>query len=759
MPLLPTQDVNVNAVDMGQGPSSAKAGQVWDQVGRVGAIVQNFASDLAHKRKQSETLSYINSNKSEFERFKADKQIELEAKYPGDPSGASSEFLESMNSWGENSFTTAPNDDAKEAWTQEFASRSNDAGIHINNWEASKRVNHQVSLVDQNIYKDQQHLSEKPDPNTALSMLNNHMETINSNRGILFNDEQALEKGRKTGSAITGSLMNGLLDSKQYGAALSIVNGKHPHSKTILENMSPDEISNTRAKAERLQQTQNEFSKSIFKKQIGDISASLQNGDKVNKADIQNAMSKMASLDQEERAYAQDDLMHDIKYNELLNTIKEEGIQNAQSLTGLAIPRKEGDTFNMKSRLDRESKFKEKAKEIVEQRTNKAPTFWANNDHDFKNLEMMARDTRNPNALKEWTANIITKQEADKSGNVQVMTDEMSKTFASQITSKNPEFSELAYQTLKNGTKVGDKDYFNNAIGDMVKSKDIQPIHAMAMYMDDDRTRKDLMGAIKNQPEIEKAWTTYKENNSDSKRILKELPMDKEIQSLYKAVAVADPKGDRTWLANTMNETMALAYKDGIVNKQLSPEQAKDRAISVIRDNFSVAHSGRSAVLIPKQYETKRTTIEDFMDSSLDMKNLKSMDIGIDSSYMEKFYQTGKDGKRVEFKMDSPELLAKYKEDIKKSGQWITNDSQNGAYLVKQNIDGSYAPVRDGKGNRIEMKFEEMRGEGLDYSTDMRATQREIDLLKEQSKTDIHAAVPLKFAQDKMAKLKRERKF
>lgn len=747
MPLLPTQDINTNAVDMAQGPSVSRAGQVWDQVARVGGAVQNFGSELAQKRKQSETFSYINSNKSEFERFKADKQIELEAKYPGDPSGAASEFMESMNSWGEDSFRNAPNDDAKEAWTQEFSSRSNAAGMNINNWEASKRVSFQSSLVDENIYKDQQHLAAKPDPNTAVSMLNNHLETLNSNRGILYNDEQILDKGRKTGSAISGSLMNGLLDNKQYGAVLSIVDGKHPHSKTLLQNMNPEDIGNVKAKAQRLMQTQNDFNKSIYKKQIGDVSASLQNGDKVNPGEIQSAMAKMSALDPEEQAYTRDDLLHDVKYNELLNTIKEEGIQNAQALSALSIPRKDGDTFNLKSRQAKEENFRAKAKEILDQRVNKAPTFYSKTDSDFKNMEMMAMDTRNPATLKQWTASIVSKQEGDKSGNVQVMTDEMSKTFASQLVSKNTDFSEQAFSTLKAGTKVGDKDYFNNAVSDMVKNKDILPIQAMAMYMDDDRVRKDLMGAIKNQPETEKAWTTYKTNNKDADRVRKELPLDKEIQALYKAVAIADPKGERTWLANTMNETMELAYKDGIVNKSLSPEQAKSRAISVVRDNFAVASSGRSAVLIPRQYEAKRTMIEDFMDSSLSMNNLKEMDIQPDSSYQKIDSLLNEDPKE------------RFLKDVASKGQWITNDSQNGAYLVKQNIDGSFAPVRDTKGNRVEMKFESMRGEGLKYDDDIRSTQRDIDLYTEQSKTDMQASVPLYRAKQRMANLKRERKF
>jgi hypothetical protein len=747
MPLLPTQDVNTNAVDMAQGPSASRAGQAWDQVSRIGNTIQNFGSELAAKRKQSEILSYRSSNKSEFERFKADKHIELKAKYPGDPTGAASEFMEAMNSWGEDSLERAPNDDAKELWSQDFASSSNDAGIEINNWENNKRVSHQVSMIDENIYKDQQHLSMKPDPNTALNMLNNHMETFSNNRGILFSDEEISDKGKKTGAAITGSLMNGLLDNKQYGAALNIVNGKHPHSKTLLAGMQPEEISNVKAKAERLMLAQNEFNRSIYKKQISDVSASLQNGDKVNPADIQNAISKMSSLDPQEQAYSKDDLLHDVKYNELLNTIKEEGILNAQSLSTLAIPRKAGDTFNLKSRIEKEEKFKARAKEIVDQRMNKAPTFWASTDNDFKNMEMMAMDTRNPASLKQWTSNIVTKQEGDKSGNVQVMTSDMSKTFAMQLTSKNAEFSEQAFNTLQAGTKVGDKDYFNNAIGDMVKNKDIQPIHAMAMYMDDDRVRKDLMGAIKNQPDTEKAWATYTTNNKDADRVRKEMPADKEIQSLYKAIAVADQKGDRTWIANTMNETMELAYKDGIVNKNLSPDQSKERAISIIRDNFSVAHSGRSAVLIPRQYENKRSTIEDFMESSVSEENLKEMDIKYDPSY---------DKVNNLLNEDPQERFIK---EVASKGQWITNDTQNGAYLVKQNTDGTFAPVRDGKGNRVEMKFEEMRGSGLKYSDDMRSTQRDIDKYTESAKTYAIDAIYREKAIKRMANLKRERKF
>jgi hypothetical protein len=745
MPLLNTQNVNVTAPDMQQGPSIAKAGQAWDAVASFGNKMSNFGAELAQKRKQAETSSFVNTSANDLERHISEKETELQQKYAGDPTGYSAAMADAMDEFHETRKESSPNDDAKNIWEQKFSDYSTTIRNRADSWENASRAKYQIGQIDNSVYKDRQHLAQKPDPTKAAQFLTNASQMVNDGRALWFDDAEADKRLRAYGGDISNSLMEGMEANKQYGAALNVLSGKHPTSKILLANMEPDKIANYKDRFNRLMKAENEFNKTVFRKQLGDVSYDLQQGNKVTPEAIRGIQSNISQLDPEERAYAMDDLNHNLKYNELLQNVKSMDMKDATAIANFSIPRKEGDSFNVKGRVEMAENFKKKAQEILKMRTEQPAAFYAQSDKTLEIKSQMALDFQNPQAMKSWVDDIVSKQENDKNGaDIKIMTPEMSKTFGAQIKGGNPELAENVIMSLKSSMKSGGADYYGNAVSDMIKNQDITPVQGLAMFMENPSQRADLMNATKNEKQIEESFKRFTTSDKSVKSMMNEIPADKEIQQIVKAIASGDPKGERLWVTSSLNNAMELAYKDAIVNKGLDPEQAKERALSVVKNNFSVAYSGRSSVLIPKQYENKRTAIEDFMDESLSSEKLKAMDIVPDASY---------EGTQDLIGVDPKE---KYISDLAMSGKWVSNNSGNGAFLAKEQKDGTMAAVRDSKGNLVEVHFDKMRDNGYLLTDEMRKQQQIIDDLRDEAKTSGEAAVQVKFAQSRIAKLKRE---
>lgn len=744
MPLLPTSNINTNAVDLGQGPSVAKAGQVWDAVANVGKKIENFSSELAAKRKQAEVSSYVNSSANDFERYVSEKETEFQSKYTGDPTGYASSMNEAINDWYEQRQDSAPNDDAKSIWEEKFSSYSQNVGMRADAWENQSRVKYQVGQMDESVRKDQQHLAQKPDPTKAAQFLANTSQMINDGVGLWFNETEAKERLNKYSNDTVSSLFEGMEANKQYAAGLRLLNGKDPNSKILIEGLDPKSIANYKDRFTRLAQAENEFNKTLFRKKVGDVSFQLQSGEKVDKDLLRNVQAQVALLDKEEQAYVMDDLNHDLKYNEMLQNVKSLGINDATAIANFSIPASDG--FNIKSRVDKAEAYRKKAQEILKDRVEQAPAFYAKTDKSMEMKANMALDFRNPEGMKSWVDDIVSKQETDKAGaDVKILTPTMSKVYGTQIKSNNADLANSVVESLRSSTFIGENSYFGNAVSDMIKNEDITPVQGVALYMDNANLRADLLNATKNEKTIEESFKSLSASDKTLKSVMKELPADKEVQQIMKAISAADPKGERLWITTSLNKAMELAYKDAIANRGMDVEQAKERALSVVKSNFSVAYSGRSAVLLPKQYENKRSAIEDYMDSSLSLDRLKTLDIAPPASY-----QT------AELVGDDPKT--RYLNDIAAKGQWISNNAQNGAFLAKRNSDGSFAAVRDSKGNLIEVNFGKMRDNGFILTDEIRKEQSYINSLKDEAKTSVRAAGEIGMAQTRIAKLIREQK-
>jgi hypothetical protein len=733
MPVLPTQSINTNAPDMGQGPSLARAGASWDAVTRVGQVLNRFGTELAEKRKKAETSSYVNTAANDFERFISDKESQLQADRPGDPTGYAAAVNEAMNSWYEEKIQTAPNDDAKAIWEQKFASASNTIGMRAEAWENQSRAKYQVGLMDESVIKDGQHLVQKPDPTKAAQFITNTSQMVNDGIGLYYDEMGAKDKMQKFGSSTATSLFEGLEASKNYSVGMNVLNGKDPNSKIILGTMDPKQIAVYKDRFARLASAEADFSKRVFNTNFQDTSFALEKGQKVSKEIVDGLASQMNLLKPEERQIYADDLQTSLIYNQKLQDIKTMPIQDAQALANFNIERG-NDIFNSKSRAEKQAAFSKNAAEIVSKRLNDAPTFYTDNDPMLRMKADAAKDVRNPVALKDWVTTITAKQEADDVSSPKILNKSLSASYGAMLKSGNPDSANAVYMSMKAGTG----DHFGNAVSDMVKNGDIEPAYAMGMFMSDDKSRMAYLGAVNNKKQIEESYKSKVSADKSIDSTMKELASEQDVQDFTKAIMVADSNGDRLWLTNAVDESLQLSYKAAIA-QNLSPSEAKEKALDVIRKSFSVATAGSAgSVIISKDYDNRKSVIEDFMSDSIKEDRLKVMDLQVPKSYNNEL-------------IDNPK--ERYIKDLSQSARWVSNSAQNGAILTKRNVDGSFAPVRDSSGKQIEVHFNNMTEVGTTIDQQIKATETQIAALEKKK----GFGQEIKFQQERLNQLKRQR--
>lgn len=693
---LPTQNINTS-VDVGQGPSVAKSGQVWDAVAQAGNKLSNFGFDLAEKRKEAETKSYLNSEKNDFNRFVADKSIELEAKYTGDPTGYASEMNNAMNDFGEQSFSRAPRDSAKALWQQDFANLSNNVGMNADAVENKKRSTFQIGRIDDNVFKNQQHLAANPDPSRAIDFMNNDLETVNSFKGLYFDDAQAKDMAVKIGSGHAEALMKGFKSNKQYDAGLSIMDGKHPQSKILLDHMTPDQISGYKMEFQNLQKAESDFSKSMFNLKAKDISGALKDGMEVPNASIQEMVNGANSLPQEERQLFLDDLNTDLQHNKIIQQAKSLPVDQVQRLAGTSIPRDTKDIYNRTSRNQKSVEFQKALSDVIDQRVNNAPDFHVENDQQVRSLSEQAKDPMNIGALKQYTSSVVSKQAVDGVKSPKILTNDMSIKYASMLKSGNPEMVDNVYQAIKEGGKVGGGDYSQTMISDMVKKGHMDADYGLALTLDDPNDRKSSIMNLQKKKEIDEQYNNFKAANGvkeNENNVLNE----SEVNDFKDAFLYNDPRSENTGTLNGFDSLIKLEYKNNRL--RMNASDAKKEAIKkVLTNNFSVIKSKNSQVILSKQYIKQADNIESFMDNSLNPININKLNLAIPKAYQESADLIDK----------SSDAQLMYNRDIAASGQWISNSNQSGAILYKRVGQGKHAKVLDKSGKQIEVSYDDMK--------------------------------------------------
>lgn len=744
IPLMNTQVNSPNVPDLGQGPSVARAGQTWDAVARVGAIINDVGNDLMAKRKEAEIKSYTISSKAEIDRRTTEFDTQLKAKYQGkDPTGYASEMNEFLNTMGTEILDNAPSDDARSHFSNVFNEMSNNIGLNAQNEENKNRAYYQGSLIEQSSQKDRALLIQNPNSEKAASFYANTLEGIKGGVGLFWDQPTADKMIKEQAHAYGQSYLEGAIQNKRYGEVVRFADGKDPNGKVLHENLDPTIMQQYKGEALRKMETQAEVSKALLGRRINDITAAIYSGLDVDNDTVVQAKSQINMLKPEERAYAMDDLNVTLAYGIKLKEAKDMKIGDIQKAQAFGIDHGD-DTFNLASRLSARSKFEQGLKKIIDQKVNSPGEFYASQDADLRNLSKQALDPANSQAMKDWADTVTTKNKQEGGPGTKVLTPEMSKVYSGMLKSKNPD----NVNSVRNALAAGfTGEHFGKVVSEMVDNGHIDQDMALALYMPDDDLRKKAVMNIQNKAEINEAWGSRA--SKEAKDTMKEMFNDDEIARVKQAIQATTGSGKTLWLSNSMDSTMELHYKAAI-KAGSTPAEAKAEALKTITGSFSGVKADKSNVIIPKQFEGERSRIEDFMYSS--MKNLHHMDVAVPNEYLSDDTMIGK---------STDEIKSKYLEDVSKNGRWISNSNQTGAILTKVNKRGENVPVRDSNGNILERSFSDMRETGLTYDEEMRVYENDRKKLLDERASGVDSQTregQISMASQSIARLQREKR-
>lgn len=689
IPQMETQSISTNAVDLGQGPSVARAGIANEAWAQLGNKLMGLGDTLMAKRKQADTSTFINTRKNELNRLVSEKETELDAKYTGDPTGYAAEMNDFVKSYYEEQKDLAPNDDAKLMWDNDFNSYSSQISINAQAKENKNKAQYQAGLITDDVFKNRQVLAKKADPLLASDFLNNSLKSVNDGIGLYYDETQAKEMKRKIGSDYAGTLLEGFENSKQYGAGLRFLNGQDPDGKAVLEYTDPKQIQAYKDRFTRLAEQEGEISKRVLNTQISDISTALMQGTKISEDIYNNAVEQANLLKPEEKALVLDDLNSAKQYNEILQELKTMPVDKIRNMAAFEIPRKEGDIFNLTSRQKLSSMYQKAATDILNKKLTDGASFAIESDPDIKNLSKQAADVMNMGAMKQYSVRVSEKQKLDGITNIKVLDKELSKTYGAILTSPNAETANTAFNNIKNG--YGEK--IGNVITELVANKAIQPEHAMAMYLPDEATRKSSLINISKKKEIDESFTKI-----GKKSEINEVFNDDIVMQLKNALSINDPGKSRLWLNNGIDSLIELEYKAARSEGKDEKESKQIAIDKVVKENFGVVNSKNSSVVLTKDYLSNKSKIQDFMTDSLSEQNIRNLKVSVPKPYKDQMAILGREGQEQ----------AQYYLDLQKNGVWLTNNSQNGVRLAKKTANGGYAQVLDDKGKPIEVSFDNM---------------------------------------------------
>lgn len=739
IPQLNTQSISTNAVDLGQGPSVARAGMAYEALSQVGGQIANLGATLMAKRKQADTSTFINTRKNELNRLVSEKETELDAKYTGDPTGYAAEMNDFVKSYYEEQKELAPNDDAKTMWDNDFNSYATQIGMNAQAKENKNKAQYQAGLITDDVFKNRQVLAKKADPLLASDFLNNSFKSVNDGIGLYYNETEAKEMKRKIGSDYAGTLLEGFENSKQYGAGLRFLNGQDPDGKAVLEYTDPKQIQAYKDRFSRLAEQENEISKRLFNTEVSNVTMGLLEG-KDLKDELNSLISKAQFLPNDEKALVLDNLSQAKQYNDVLKDLKTIPLDQIQNISNFEIPRDENDVFNLQGRKQMSAMFQKAARDLIQYRNNDGASFIVANDQEARIAAGMA-SIDNPQAMSNYKNLVKEKQKVNNINNIKILDKSLSKQYAEILSSPNTKASNAAVQNLK----LGYGEDFGKVVSEMISNGHIKDnTLAISFFMPDTDSRQVYLDNIKNKKEIE---DSYKRLPKEYKTGLADMFTDNEVLALQKSITSVAKSGNNLWIKNSLEAGMELNYK-ALASQGKSPKEAKEISIQMLAGNFTTANAGRSSVIIPKEFQNYKSNIEDFMDASLSQDKLFKMDIQVPEEYANDPKLNGK---------DQQEIKERYIKELSQQGVWSSNGDQNGAKLTKLNKYGQPVEVIDSKGKPIERTFSEMRDSGLMIDEEINAYQKQIDALKEEAKTSYSAAGRVATLQMTLSRLKREK--
>lgn len=685
IPMLGQPSAPSSAVDLGATPNRRGAQAIAGSVEQLGRVIEGFGQNLLEKRTQAEISTYTSKGAMDLELESQKWDDELKTKYANDPKGYAQEYQEKLGSWQAERLTQAPNEQAKDTFSKYMNQATAKTVGQASAWEKQQTAKNYITDISSTANQARQTILKKPDTAMAAGLFTNQLQMIDAQTGVSYDKSQAEKLKMDLGTQYADSLLDGMLANKQYDAGNKFLNGEDRAGGEFLKYVDADKLGHFKARFKAGQDEQMQISKSILNKQLGDYKEALMSGAKIDPSVGKQLKTSLAGLPDAEKNYINDDIANAEKINANLNTLKVLPLQQAEALLGAkVVPQDDGTAFNMRARSEAQSAYETQAKAIIKQRRENPVQYYMENDIDVQNAAKQATDIKNPEAMSTYVEIVRTKQQADGTPFKRVVTDQMASSYKSMLMANDPALAVQAESQLRRGFGK----HSGLVMADLARDEKFQP-YATAFSIQNPEAKQDMLRNIKNEKEIATLFQQSKYNDKDIKQVYQ----GSNFQNFNAALGAADPTGEKTWLRNGIGKLVELEAKN-LVNNGESISSAREKAFKkVVTDNWDVADSRNSKVILPKAFNMKDQT-EDFIDSFNRPESFDALDIMTPSNY----------GANLSDPASAP---ARYKQDLASQGVWVSNGSQDGMYLAKKGKD-RLEKVVNSQGKLIEVKFSDM---------------------------------------------------
>lgn len=224
----------------------------------------------------------------------------------------------------------------------------------------------------------------------------------------------------------------------------------------------------------------------------------------------------------------------------------------------------------------------------------------------------------------------------------------------------------------------------------------------VAGYLDGG-ARRDVADSIVNKVEYKKS---FDDNFSDQASKLKS---EVSTQTADFRMALVEGNSDRSKIerANEFSEAIELNAKR-LMARGATTDAAEAVRLSteMVFKNFDTVSSGRTKALVSKSAygPSSKDDVSAWIDWNTTPKGLKNLDIALPPEHLNKF--TAAYG-------NTPETTKRAKDNfigtLSESSRWVTNQSQDGVYLVMDNGIDPPIPLFNTSGKLVEYKYRDMK--------------------------------------------------
>lgn len=654
-------------------------------VADFGRAVQGFGAELLQKRSEAQTADYAFSNEQ------ADKlaikeygdNLKLNTQ-PGtqDYSTKMASFIKDRSDLNEQN---APTEQARLAYVAKTDALHSSSMLEASSYENKRNAESYINNIAAGIDTNQRIFLDAPDPSKYKETVDGIHQQIDSQTGTLFDENQATQYKQKASQELSMSIIKGMANQGNYGAALKLLDSKNGESD-VAKGLTGEQKSTLETKLLEMQKTKTETNVKLLNENIKDFQYSaVHNGtvDQNQLSKILGSLNTVSTLKPEERSRITDTLKTVVAASgemQKLNSMSSDQLLNYKP----NIDTKS--TFNVANRAEIAASLTTYRDQLIKKRENDPLAVVQADNPQLKSLAAQAQ-SGDPSIGKDYLDQAMAAQSQLGVAKPRVTTKQDASFNAQQLQAAP---SAAAADVVLTKLKAQYGDYLPKALDEMAKdSSGVTHDYVVASYMPNQQSRINAIDNIQRQKDINKNFTESFHSPPDLKT-----PINQVSADLKQAVILRTNSADDLGAYNAFTKQIELETKKTLaVNPGLSPTKAVNQAYdNIVSKNYDMVPSARSTIMIPKQVNgafSDPKAVENFVSLNSNQDALKNLDVIVPKSYK------------------NPDDWYNFAAD---KTRWVTNSSLTGIQLVYDSpTSGRTLPLTDSKGKVIEKSFKDIK--------------------------------------------------